>query len=98
MISIDIPPLRERKEDILPLAEVLIRKHSAPGASSAQIPPRLKEVFLAHNWPGNIRELENVVRKFLIFRDAELIESDLRRRVKIPNRRAPDAGYSPRGR
>ena len=82
VISIHVPPLREQKVDILPLAEFMVKKHSAPGASPVQIPPRLKEVFLIHEWPGNIRELENVVRKFLIFRDAELIESELCRRVK----------------
>ncbi|MBZ5723930.1 MAG: sigma-54 dependent transcriptional regulator [Acidobacteriia bacterium] len=83
LISVYVPPLRERKEDILPLAEFLVKKHSAPGASPARIPPRLQEVFLTHQWPGNIRELENVVRKFLIFRDTELIEGDLRSRVKF---------------
>jgi len=82
VISVDVPPLRQRKIDILPLAEFLLKKHSAPGASPVHIPPRLREAFLAHDWPGNIRELENVVRKFLIFRDAELIESELGSRAK----------------
>ena len=81
VISIDIPPLRERQVDILPLAEFLVKKHSAQGASPAQIPPRLKEAFLTHDWPGNIREMENVIRKFLIFRDAEMVESGLRSRL-----------------
>jgi len=82
VISVDVPPLRQRKIDILPLAEFLLKKHSAPGASPVHIPTRLREAFLAHDWPGNIRELENVVRKFLIFRDSELIESELGSRAK----------------
>jgi two-component system response regulator AtoC len=98
VLSVDVPPLRERKIDILPLAEFLIRKHSAAGESPAHIPPRLRELFLAHDWPGNIRELENVVRKFLIFRDPELIERDLGSRAKsrtvapAPPVPAPPAG------
>jgi len=87
VISVHVPPLRERKEDIVPLAEFLVKKHTAPGASPAHIPPRIKEVFLSHNWPGNVRELENVIRKFLIFRDAELVESDFR--MKMKSRSAP---------
>lgn len=82
VINIDIPPLRDRKADILALAEFLVRKHSAPDVSPPHIPTRLKEAFLAHEWPGNIRELENVVRKFLILRDAEGTERDLRSRLK----------------
>jgi two-component system response regulator AtoC len=82
VISVDVPPLRERKADILPLAEFLVKKHRAPGVSPAHLPPRLKEAFLAHDWPGNIRELENVVIKFLIFRDPELVESELGSRAK----------------
>jgi two-component system response regulator AtoC len=78
VVSIRVPPLRERKEDILAMAAFLVRKHAPPGAPPAQIPPSLQEMFLAYDWPGNIRELENVIRKFLIFRDAQVIERDFR--------------------
>jgi two-component system response regulator AtoC len=54
-------------------------------------------MFLAYDWPGNIRELENVIRKFLIFRDAQVIERDFRLRLaRKPVQRAasPDETVS----
>lgn len=82
VINIRVPPLRERKEDILPMAEFLIRKRGAPGTASIQIPPPLKEVFLDYHWPGNIRELENTIRRFLVLRDANFILQDLRAKIE----------------
>jgi len=77
VITLCVPPLRERKEDIVALADFFIRKHTTPGTAIVKIPSRLLEIFLEYNWPGNVRELENVVRKFLVFRDARLVEQDL---------------------
>ncbi len=78
VITINIPALRERKDEILPLAEHFIRKHSSPGAQAPRITPALKDALLAHDWPGNIRELENVIRRLLIFGDAQPIVRELR--------------------
>ena len=77
VISMRVPPLRERKEDVLALAGFLVRKHSAPGSTPIEIPPELEEVFLEYHWPGNIRELENTIRRFLILRNARLVAQDL---------------------
>jgi len=82
VIDIRVPPLRERKEDIIPLSEFLVRKHSAPGALAVQIPPTLKELFLHYDWPGNVRELENLIRKFLVLREARTIEQELRQKLQ----------------
>jgi two-component system response regulator AtoC len=81
VVSLSVPPLRERKEDIIALADFFIRKHAVPGATTAKIPPSLQELFLEHQWPGNIRELENVVRRFLIFPVVGLVEQYLRGRL-----------------
>jgi two-component system response regulator AtoC len=78
VISIRVPPLREHREDIIGMAEFLIKKHTAPGAAPVQLPPALKESFGAYSWPGNIRELENIIRKFIVLRDARIIEQELR--------------------
>jgi len=93
VINLRVPPLRERREDILPLAEFLIRKHTAPAAPAVEIPGALRELFLNYHWPGNVRELENMVRKFVIFRSARSIEQELR--VKL--RRAPVNGSTAGG-
>src|SRR5271157_1136625 len=82
VINIRVPPLRERREDIIPLSEFLLRKHTASDALPIQIPPALKELFLDYNWPGNVRELENMIRKFLVFRKAMSIEQELRRNLQ----------------
>ena len=82
VINLRVPPLRERQEDIAPLAEFLLRKHTPSGTLAVQIPPALKNLFQHYRWPGNVRELENVVRKFLVLRDARLIEQDLRHRLQ----------------
>ena len=78
VISIRVPPLREHREDIIGMAEFLMKKHTGPGAAPIQLPPALKESFVAYSWPGNIRELENMIRKFIVLRDARLIEQELR--------------------
>jgi two-component system response regulator HydG len=64
---ITIPPLRERREDILPLAVHLITKICArEGKPIADIADNAKRVLLAYEWPGNIRELENVIERSVI--------------------------------
>ncbi len=79
VVNLKIPALRERREDIFPLVERLMRRHEASGVSAA-LTPEIRRAFMAHSWPGNVRELENVIRKFLILRDPELIIRDLERR------------------
>jgi two-component system response regulator AtoC len=77
VINIQLPPLRERGPDILPMAEYLMKRHGVTGAALPVITPALKQSMLSYSWPGNVRELENVVRKLLILGDADLIARDL---------------------
>jgi two-component system response regulator AtoC len=77
VISLHLPALRERREDVLGLAEVLLRKHAAPGSPLPTITPSLRQALLAHDWPGNIRELENLMRKLLVLQAPEMIASEL---------------------
>ncbi len=79
IIRIEVPPLRERKEEILPLVQFFIKKHSKPGDAPIELTAGVRQVLLAHSWPGNIRELENVVRKMVVLRRPELVVEDLRR-------------------
>ncbi len=76
VIPIHIPPLRERREDIPPLAELFLREHAGdvPRSFSAAALERL----VAYDWPGNARELENVIERALALCDrAEIAASDL---------------------
>jgi len=81
VVTIRVPPLRERQDEVVPLAEFLLRKHARPGTAPLPITPALHQALITHHWPGNIRELENVMRKYLVVRDAETIISDLRERI-----------------
>jgi two-component system response regulator AtoC len=81
VVTMRVPPLRERTEEIVPLAEFLLKKHARPGTAPLSITPALHQALVAHHWPGNIRELENVMRKYLVVRDAETIMEDLRTRT-----------------
>jgi two-component system response regulator AtoC len=82
VISIHVPPLRERKDEILPLAGLFLDKHTTAGVCAPEITTRLREALLAHDWPGNIRELENIIRKFLVFGDSDLIAEELEQQVR----------------
>jgi two-component system response regulator AtoC len=76
VINLELPPLRERNEDILPLADYLMKKHAVPG-KGISIPADLSETMLAYPWPGNVRELENVMRRLIVLRDPRHIVREL---------------------
>ena len=77
IIDIHIPPLRERRDEILPLAEFLIQTHATHDKPALDIPFTLRNALLNHDWPGNIRELENVMRKYLVLRNADIVADGL---------------------
>ena len=77
VINIHVPALRERKEEIVPMADFLMKKHLTPGTPRPPITPDLKHAMMAYHWPGNVRELENYVRKLMIMRDADAIAREL---------------------
>lgn len=79
VIKIDIPPLRERKEDIPPIARRLLKKLEARFyRNSIELSAEVKERLMQHSWPGNIRELENVLERSINVLDGKTIKvSDL---------------------
>jgi two-component system response regulator AtoC len=85
VITIRIPPLRERRGDIIPLAQHLLRKHS-DGHPVPMLGPGVQEALLEYEWPGNIRELENAMRRLIILRDSPGLEQYLgwRRSQAVP--------------
>jgi two-component system response regulator AtoC len=78
VFPIRLPPLRERREDIVPLAQALVAQLSAAAARTP--PPRLDEEVLARlqteNWPGNVRELRNVLERAMILADGPIIKPE----------------------
>jgi transcriptional regulator with PAS, ATPase and Fis domain len=81
VINLQLPPLRERKDDILPLAQHLIGKHSPAGTPALNITMDLTHALLAYHWPGNVRELENVMRRLIVLRNPALILNELKERI-----------------
>ena len=77
IIRIEIPPLRERRDEILPLARLLIARHWKSADPPISITPELSQALLNHSWPGNVRELENVVRTFVVLKDPERAIRDI---------------------
>jgi two-component system response regulator AtoC len=77
VINIVIPPLRERKNEIMPLAEVLLQRHLRPGASMPEITLELQQAMIEYHWPGNVRELENIMRRFLVYQNASMLVEEL---------------------
>ena len=74
VINITIPPLRERKEDILPLAEFFLEKvGSKLDGVRKKLSPQVKDALLGYRWPGNTRELEHVIEMAHAISDGEII-------------------------
>jgi DNA-binding NtrC family response regulator len=63
VVKIDLPPLRDRSEDIPLLATHFAQKYSGPESNAKQLSPRTMEALLNYRWPGNIRELENALER-----------------------------------
>ncbi len=74
VIPIVLPPLRERKDDIPLLVDHFLQLF-AKGETVPTIPGKDMDILLHHNWPGNIRELQNVLKRFLAIRNFDFMES-----------------------
>ena len=82
-ISIHIPPLRERREDIQPLVEYFINKlHEKHGMTKVSMTSRLMDLFYQYHWPGNVRELENYLNRLSVLGNFRELEDKLRKCVE----------------
>jgi len=99
VVPMELPPLRERREDIPLLLDHFLRKHQA--GVGVRFSPEVTAHLQDYSWPGNVRELENVVEQMLILRHGEVLElSDLPPRIGRSQVRSdnvlslPDEGYA----
>ena len=76
VFPVRIPPLRERKGDILPLAELFLARYSQDPTTTIEFDADAKDALVAHAWPGNVRELENLVQRTLILLTRATIGAD----------------------
>jgi two-component system response regulator AtoC len=78
VVTVRVPPLRERREEIAPLVRHFVEKYRRRyGGGLEEVPPEVLERFLRHDWPGNVRELENLVRRLVVLRDPAMVLGEL---------------------
>jgi len=92
VITVEVPPLRERREDVPALCRYFVDKYKAKYRSTVdELPPELVAAFTQYSWPGNVRQLENAVKRFLILPSVEQALAELARTAPAldPPRQSP---------
>src|SRR6266852_2035696 len=87
VVPLELPPLRNRREDILPLAQHFIEKYNEENARhvSQQIAPEVLALLEAYSWPGNVRELENAIERAVVIAPGdEITQECLRPEISDP--------------
>ncbi len=92
VVTLTLPPLRERGEDVLVLAERFLARACADyDLPPKALAPDTRAVLLAYPWPGNIRELGNVMERVALFAEARLVTAEMLRLPDAPAASAPGA-------
>jgi transcriptional regulator with PAS, ATPase and Fis domain len=90
VITVEVPPLRERPEDILPLCHRFVERYRPKYKSVVkQLPAELEQAFTRFSWPGNIRQLENAIKRYLILPDLNHALSEMQKSGPPPRQTAP---------
>src|SRR5712672_2893640 len=87
VVPIELPPLRDRREDVLPLAQHFIRKYNEENARevSENLAPEVLALLEAYSWPGNVRELENAIERAVVIAPSNDITREcLRQEIADP--------------
>jgi DNA-binding NtrC family response regulator len=87
VVTVQLPPLRERGNDVLVLAEFFLGELNLRNGTHKRLSEELRSRFLRHDWPGNVRELRNAVERAYILCDGELTLSE----AEMPTLRGSDA-------
>src|SRR6185369_16571317 len=75
VFPMSIPALRERRDDVLPLAMRVLEMRTRPGQRIPALSADAAQLLLAYNWPGNIRELDNLLQRATILANGPVIEA-----------------------
>jgi two-component system response regulator AtoC len=83
VIELTVPPLRERRDEIPTLTEFFLARYSRKYNRPARpISEPLRQLFLVYEWPGNIRELENMIKRVVILQDEHLVVREIERNMQ----------------
>ena len=79
VVRIEVPPLREHMQDVPALCDYFMDKYMGRycGNERPELPARLRQTLYSYHWPGNVRQLENTIKQFLILREEELVLQSL---------------------
>jgi two-component system response regulator AtoC len=78
VVTVRVPPLRERKEDIVPLVRYFVEKYCRRYKGGLdRVPDEVMQRFHAYDWPGNVRELENLVRRLVVLKDPSMVLGEI---------------------
>jgi two-component system response regulator FlrC len=89
VFPITITPLRERRDDILPIAMQLLSLRTRPGERIRALSADAAHLLLVHTWPGNVRELDNVLQRALILCQGPVVEAEHIEIETMPSSRLP---------
>jgi DNA-binding NtrC family response regulator len=88
VVTVHLPPLRERRGDIAPLASFFLRRYAVENGKAIEtIESAALDAMLAYDWPGNVRELENVIERAVVLADSARIE-----KTQLPPTLVPSEG------
>jgi transcriptional regulator with PAS, ATPase and Fis domain len=83
VIEVTVPPLRERRSEIHHLTDFFIERYARRyNRPVRQLSPELHQMFLTYEWPGNIRELENMMKRLVILQDEQLVIREVTRAAR----------------
>jgi transcriptional regulator with PAS, ATPase and Fis domain len=89
-MTITVPPLRDRRDQILPLSQYFFNLYKTRyGKEITPLSPKTIDAFIGHDWPGNMRELENMIKRIVLFGQEETVLCDFMRK-KVEDEMKPD--------
>jgi DNA-binding NtrC family response regulator len=89
-----LPPLRERREDIVELFDLMVRRAVNGSGAPPSVTPSLLDALRAYDWPGNLRELQNIARTYVVTASADEVIGELRARSHLMPLHLPSRGDS----
>jgi two-component system, NtrC family, response regulator AtoC len=98
VIEITVPPLRNRRAEIPHLCRSFVQRYARQyNRPARELSPAVMAIFMEHDWPGNIRELENMIKRIVILQDEQIVLRDLNQRPPAPSvAAAPTLAFPPR--
>jgi two-component system response regulator AtoC len=98
VIELVVPALRERRDEIATLSDFFVARYSRKYNRPARpISDELRQLFLQYEWPGNIRELENMIKRVVILQDEQLVVREIERNIQRVSMAAPAPAYAAAG-